>query len=61
MASRTLPARPSLAQLRTQARELLRDHRAGSAAAAGRIAAHHPRLKGRPADAVLAEPLKLAD
>ncbi|HKP73999.1 MAG TPA: ankyrin repeat domain-containing protein [Longimicrobiaceae bacterium] len=61
MPSRTLPARPSLAQLRTQARELLRDHRAGSAAAAGRIAAHHPRLKGHATDAVLAEPLKLAD
>lgn len=57
----SLPARPNLTQLRTQARELLRAHRAGSAAAAGRIAAHHPQLKGRSAEAVLATPLKLAD
>lgn len=61
MASRSLPARPSLAQLRTQARELLRAHRAGSAAAAARVAAHHPDLKGHLPDAVLAHPLKLAD
>jgi hypothetical protein len=61
MSSRTLPARPSLTQLRKQARELLRDHRAGSAAAAARIAAHHPQLKGRAPDAVLAHPLALVD
>lgn len=61
MASRSLPARPSLAQLRTQARELLRAHRDGSAAAAARVAAHHPDLEGRSPRAVLAHPLKLAD
>jgi Ankyrin repeats (3 copies)/Ankyrin repeat len=61
MSSRTLPARPSLAQLRLQARELQRDHRQGRASAAARIAAHHPRLKGRPPREVLAHPLALAD
>jgi len=61
MSSRTLPARPSLAQLRLQARELRRDHREGRASAAARIAAHHPRLQGRPPREVLAHPLALAD
>jgi hypothetical protein len=61
MSSRTLPARPSLAQLKRQARELQRDHAGGSAAAAARIAAHHPHLKGRPPREVLAHPLALAD
>src|SRR6185503_18619376 len=61
MPSRTLPARPSLTQLRTQARELQRDHRAGKPSAAARIAAHHPRLKGRAPDEVLAHPFALAD
>src|SRR5262245_46378657 len=39
-----LPARPSLEQLRKQAKELLRDFRARDAAAVGRIAAVIPRL-----------------
>jgi len=33
--TRTLPSRPSLAQLRKQARELLNSYRAGEAAATG--------------------------
>jgi hypothetical protein len=39
-----LPARPSLEQLRKQAKELLRDYRAGSIAAVERLAAIIPRL-----------------
>lgn len=49
--SASLPAAPSLEQLRKQAKDLLRAHRAGAAAATARLAAHHPRPE---------EPLKLA-
>ncbi len=45
------PSAPSLEQLRNRARDLLRTHRAGDAAARDRVAAHHPRP---------AEPLKLS-
>jgi ankyrin repeat protein len=38
----SLPAASSLEQLRTQAKDLLRDHRAGDPQAAARVAAHHP-------------------
>lgn len=61
MPSRSLPARPSLAQLKLQAKELQRDHREGKPSAAARIAAHHPHLKGRSPRAVLGRPLALAD
>ena len=43
MPIRELPARPSLAQLRRQADELHRDHKAGSASAVCRVTASHPR------------------
>lgn len=61
MSSRTLPARPSLTQLRIQADELRRDHRAGHASAAARIAAHHPTLKSLAPREILARSLKVAD
>ncbi len=38
----TLPAAPSLEQLRRRAKDLLRDHRAGDPAAAARVAEHRP-------------------
>lgn len=41
-----LPARPSLEQLRKQAKELLKDYRAGDALAAERMRAVIPRLAG---------------
>jgi len=48
-----LPARPSLEQLRKQAKELLRDFRAGDAAAAKRFRAISPRFTDTdPAEAV---------
>ena len=40
--STSLPAAPSLEQLRKQAKDLLRGHRAGEPDAAARVAAHHP-------------------
>ena len=51
MSSSSLPPAPSLEQLRKQAKELLRAHRAGDPGAAARVAAHHPHPE---------KPLKLA-
>ena len=42
MSSSSLPAAPSLEQLRKQAKELLRAHRAGDAGAVARVGAQHP-------------------
>jgi ankyrin repeat protein len=50
--SASLPAAPSLEQLRKQAKELARAHRAREQAAVARVRAHHPHP---------AEPLKLSD
>ena len=52
-----LPARPSLEQLRKQAKELLRNFHAGDADAAERFRAVSPRLAdpGRPRRAALAD------
>jgi ankyrin repeat protein len=47
----SLPSAPSMEQLRKQAKELLRAHRAGDPGAAARVAAHHPHPE---------KPLKLA-
>jgi ankyrin repeat protein len=52
--SASLPAAPSLEQLRKQAKDLLRAHRAGDPEAVARVAAHAP------ADLSPDEPLKLA-
>jgi ankyrin repeat protein len=41
--SASLPAAPSLEQLRKQAKDLLRAHRAGDPDAVARVAAHHPQ------------------
>jgi ankyrin repeat protein len=60
MPTRSLPPRPDLNQLKRQARELHRDHGAGKRAAAARIAANHPRMKGQPLQAILDRPLTLA-
>lgn len=61
MSTRTLPPRPSLDQLKIQANELHRAHRDRDPSAAGRIAAHHPEMKGSPPEAVLDKRLALAD
>jgi ankyrin repeat protein len=49
--SASLPAAPSLEQLRKQAKDLLRGHRAGDPGVAARVQAHHPHPD---------EPLKLS-
>ena len=61
MPLRSLPARPSLDQLKRQAYELQRQHRDRKAAAAARFVASHPRLGRLTTEQVLAEPLGLAD
>lgn len=57
----SLPPSPSLEQLRNQARELLRAHKAGDPAAARRVAQHLPRLAGADPTTVLRAKLRLAD
>ena len=61
MPTRSLPPRPNLAQLKIQANELRQEHREGRFSAAARIAAHHPRFKDQPIEAVLASSLTLTD
>jgi ankyrin repeat protein len=61
MPTRSLPSRPSLTQLKLQAKELHRAHGERQRAAAARVAAHHPRLKAQSLQAVLDGPLSLAD
>lgn len=61
MSSKSLPERPSLTQLKLQARELKRLHREKRLPAAARITANHPRFGGKSTDSVLQTPLTLAD
>ena len=61
MPTRSLPSRPSLAQLKIQANELHQEHRDGRPSSAARIAAHHPRFKGQSSQAILDASLALAD
>jgi hypothetical protein len=61
MPTRTLPKRPSLTQLRLQAKELQTLHRQKRLPAAARIIANHPRFRSRSPSATLDAPLKLAD
>src|SRR5262249_16053421 len=61
MSTKTLPERPSLAQLKLQAKELLTLHRDRRQVAAARIAAHHPRFEHASPKFVLDAAFKLAD
>src|ERR1700733_2328143 len=61
MPSRSFPSRPDLSQLKRQADELRRAHRAGTPGAAARVAAHDPRWKGQPLAKVLAAALPVGD
>ncbi len=56
-----LPPHPSLDQLKLQAKELRRAHAQGKASAVARVAAQHPRMRGRSPQAVREAPLTLAD
>jgi hypothetical protein len=55
--SRSLPVRPNLDQYRKQAKELLKQWKAGDAGARRRVAEHHPRA----GDGGVDSPLALAD
>jgi hypothetical protein len=61
MPTKTLPERPSLTQLKLQAKELQTLHARRRLPAAARIIANHPRLRHESAASVLDAPLKLAD
>jgi ankyrin repeat protein len=61
MPTKTLPKRPSLAQLKLQAKELQTLHRQKRLPAAARIIANHPRFRDRSTASVLDVPLKVAD
>lgn len=61
MPTRSLPPRPSLQQLRLQAKELRRAHASRDRAAAERIVAHHPNFRNRSGDDVLATPVSVSD
>jgi hypothetical protein len=61
MPTKTLPQRPSLTQLKLQAKELQTVHRQKRLPAAARIIANHPRFRGTSTGSVLDTPLKLAD
>ena len=54
-------ALPNLEYHRKLAKELLRAHEAGDAAAADSFRWYHPRHRDRPIAQILAEPAKLAD
>ena len=56
-----LPARPNLDHLRTQAKTLLADLRAGKASAARTFIEHLPGARGRTAERVRQLELRLAD
>jgi ankyrin repeat protein len=57
MPTRSLPPHPNLVQLKLQATELQREHRAGRLSAAARIATHHPKMKSQSLKTVLERPL----
>ena len=61
MPSKSLPERPSLAQLKLQAKELQQLHKNRRQSAAARIVANHPRFKARAIEDVLETPFKVAD
>jgi ankyrin repeat protein len=59
--TRTLPERPSLTEVRLQAKELQTLHREKRLPAAARIIANHPRLRHESTASVLEAPFELAD
>lgn len=61
MATRQLPASPSLKSLKNQAKQLLHGHQSGRSDACERLHASHPRLADLPLDAVKEADVALAD
>jgi hypothetical protein len=56
---RSLPSRPDHVQLKLQAKQLKREHKARKPTAAARIAANHPRRRGQPFSMILDSPLNV--
>jgi ankyrin repeat protein len=59
--SKQLPARPSLEQLRKQAKSLLKNYQAADSATLTRIRESHPRWMDRAGEQIAAAPFALAD
>jgi len=59
--SEPLPPNPSLRQLRNQAKDLRRAHRAGESNAVRRIGESHPRFSGSSQAEIAAADIVLAD
>src|SRR5688500_13051368 len=58
---RELPSRPNLDQLKIQARELLKAHKAHDPEAIGRIQESHPRLTSASTSQIRGAKLRLSD
>lgn len=61
MPTKRLPARPDLAHLTHQVKDLLKDHRAAALDACQRIREFHPRFRDASDDLIAAGPFTLAD
>ncbi|MBV9271285.1 MAG: ankyrin repeat domain-containing protein [Candidatus Eremiobacteraeota bacterium] len=61
MPTRRLPAQPSLAQLKHQAKDLLKAHRVCDSRALQRLREFHPRMRGHNDEEIAAASLSLAD
>jgi hypothetical protein len=61
MPVRRLPSHPNLNHLKYQAKDLLKDHAAGSSAAVQRLREFHPRFAQASDAEIFAAPLKLSD
>lgn len=61
MPTQRLPARPDLAHLKSQVKDLLRDHRAATRDACQRIREFHPRLGGASDETIASADLTLSD
>lgn len=61
MATRQLPANPSLKSLKNQAKQLLHGHQSGAIDACERIRAFHPRLNALASKEIREAPFALAD
>src|SRR2546426_12668340 len=59
--SKSLPARPDLDQLRTQAKELLKSHKSSDPEAVKRIRESHPRFAGASEAEMRAAKFSLSD
>jgi hypothetical protein len=61
MPTKQLPARPSLDHLKSQAKDLLRQHKAGEASSAQRLREFHPKIHGATDQEIFSTRLTLSD